>query len=197
MLRHENEELAAHAVLAFDQVRDLKHRLNRKASNSKRRKLNTNSRWLNSADALAQCEREEAEAEAARKQAKADEKQAQEKELQQRREQRDPNEPFVGSLNSRRKQIFKISRTLWDWRLRVGWRTSNQVSTLTLTRTKNDAPVLDILASFLNSLCRFVKQHWLCCQHMLQLPVQLLLPRRYFTISLTQCSRQTFSMAIS
>ena len=105
VLRHENEELATHAVLAFDQVRNLKRRLNGKASNSKRRKLNTDSRWLNSADALAQCEREEAEAEAeaARKQAKANEKQAQEKERQQQRERRDPNEPFVGSLNSRKK----------------------------------------------------------------------------------------------
>jgi hypothetical protein len=105
VLRHENEELAAHAVLAFDQVRSLKHRLNGKASNSKRRKLTTNSRWLNSAEALAQCEREEAEAEAeaAHKQLKANEKQAQEKERQRQRERRDPNEPFVGSLNSRKK----------------------------------------------------------------------------------------------
>jgi hypothetical protein len=105
VLRRENEELAAHAILAFDQVRSLKHRLNGKASNSKRRKLTTNSRWLNSAEALAQCEREEAEAEAeaARKQAKANEKQAQEKERQRQRERRDPNRPFVGSLNSRKK----------------------------------------------------------------------------------------------
>lgn len=105
VLCHENEELAAHAILAFDQVRGIKHRLNRKASRSKQRKLNTDSRWLNSEEALAQYAREEAEAEAeaARKQARADEKQAEEKERQEWHKQRDPNEPFVGLLNSQKK----------------------------------------------------------------------------------------------
>jgi hypothetical protein len=105
VLRCQNEEVAAHAVMAFDQVRGLKHRLNGKASKSKRRKLNTDSRWLNSEEELAQCEREEAEAEAeaACKQVRVDEKQAEEEEQQQQREQRDPNEPFIGSLNGQKK----------------------------------------------------------------------------------------------
>jgi hypothetical protein len=78
----QTEELAAYAVLAFDQVWSLKHRLNGKASKSKRRKLNTDPRWLNSEEGLAQCERvaAEAEAEAACKQVRADEKQAEEEE---------------------------------------------------------------------------------------------------------------------
>ncbi|KAF8225437.1 hypothetical protein L208DRAFT_1505662, partial [Tricholoma matsutake] len=77
-----NEELAAHAVMAFDQVWSLKHHVNGKASKSKRRKLNTNVRWLNSEKGLVQCKREvtEAEAEGACKQARADEKQAEEEE---------------------------------------------------------------------------------------------------------------------
>jgi hypothetical protein len=105
VLRCQNEELAAHAIMAFDQVQGLKHRLNGKASKLKRRKLNTDSRWLNSEEGLAQCERQEAEAEAeaARKQVRAYEKQAEEEERQRQREQRDPNEPFVGSLNGRKK----------------------------------------------------------------------------------------------
>jgi hypothetical protein len=105
VLHQENEELAAHAVMAFDQVRGLKSHLNNKAFRSKRRKLNTDSRWLNSEVALAQCEQEEADAEkeAACKQARADEKQAEAKERQQQRENRNPNEPFVGTLNSQKK----------------------------------------------------------------------------------------------
>ena len=61
-----------------------------------------NSRWLNSEEGLAECERQEAEEKekAAEKQAKADEQQAEEKERQRQCEQCDPNEPFVGALNS-------------------------------------------------------------------------------------------------
>jgi hypothetical protein len=105
VLHCQNEELAAHAIMAFDQVRGLKHRLNGKASKLKRRKLNTDSRWLNSEEGLAQCKRQEAEAEAeaAHKQVRADEKQAEEEERQRQRKRRDPNEPFVGSLNGRKK----------------------------------------------------------------------------------------------
>jgi hypothetical protein len=104
-LRRENDEFGAHTIMAFNQVRSLKHRLNGKASRSKRRKLNTDSRWLNSEEGLAWCEREEAEveAEAARKKARVDKRQAVEKEWQQQREQRDPNEPFVGALNTQKK----------------------------------------------------------------------------------------------
>jgi hypothetical protein len=63
------------------------------------------SQWLNSEQALAQCEKEEAEAEveAACKQARAEDKQTEERERQQQHEQQDPNEPFVGSLNGRKK----------------------------------------------------------------------------------------------
>jgi hypothetical protein len=105
VLRQENVELAAHAVLAFDHVRSLKHRLNGKGSGAKRRKLNTDSRWLNSEEGLAQCERQEAEEreKAAQKQARVEERQAEQAEQQRRRQERDPNEPFVGSLNGQRK----------------------------------------------------------------------------------------------
>jgi hypothetical protein len=48
VLRQENAELSTHAILAFDHVRGLKHRLNAKWPSSKRRKLITDSRWLNS-----------------------------------------------------------------------------------------------------------------------------------------------------
>lgn len=91
--------------MAFDHVRRLKHRLNAKIPGSKRRKLNTDSRWLNSDEGLAQCERQEVEerAKAAEKQARADERQAEEHERQRQWEQQDPNIPFVGSLNSRKK----------------------------------------------------------------------------------------------
>jgi hypothetical protein len=47
VLRQENTELAAYTVLAFDHVRGLKHCLNAKGPGSKRRKLNTDLRWLN------------------------------------------------------------------------------------------------------------------------------------------------------
>jgi hypothetical protein len=60
VLRQENTELSAHAILAFDHVRGLKHRLNAKGPSSKRRKLITDSRWLNSEEGLAQCEIQEA-----------------------------------------------------------------------------------------------------------------------------------------
>ena len=105
VLREENEELAVHATLAFDHVRRLKHRLNAKIPGSKRRKLNTDSRWLNSDEGLAQCEIQEAEerAKAAEKQARADERQAEDQERQRQREQQDPSIPFVGSLNGRKK----------------------------------------------------------------------------------------------
>ena len=105
VLREENEELAAHATLAFDHVRRLKHCLNAKIPGSKQRKLNTDSRWLNSDEGLAQCEIQEAEerGKAAEKQARADERQAEEQERQRQREQQDPNIPFVGSLNGRKK----------------------------------------------------------------------------------------------
>lgn len=53
LLRQENTELATHATLAFDHVRGLKHCLNAKGPNSKRRKLNTDSRWLNPEEGLA------------------------------------------------------------------------------------------------------------------------------------------------
>ena len=104
-LRRENVELATHATLAFDHVRGLKHHLNVKAPSSKRQKLNTNSRWLNSEEGLAEAERQEAEEKekAAEKQARSDQRQAEEKERQRQREHRNPNEPFVGALNSRKK----------------------------------------------------------------------------------------------
>jgi hypothetical protein len=104
-LCQENEELATHATLAYDYVRALKHRLNTKLPGSKRRKLNVDSRWLNSEEGLAQCEKQEAEerAETKRKQARADERQAAENERQSQREKMDPNQPFVGALNSRKK----------------------------------------------------------------------------------------------
>ena len=105
VLRQENAELGAHAVLAFDHVRVLKHRLNAKGPGSKRRKLNTDSRWLNSEEGLTRCARQEAEEreKAAQKQARMEEKQAEQAEQQRRREERDANEPFMGSLNSQRK----------------------------------------------------------------------------------------------
>jgi hypothetical protein len=60
----------------------LKCHLNNKAFQSKRRKLNTDSRWLNSEVALAQCEQKKAKAEkeAVCKQTRADKKQAKAKE---------------------------------------------------------------------------------------------------------------------
>ncbi|KIL55240.1 hypothetical protein M378DRAFT_1045639 [Amanita muscaria Koide BX008] len=84
VLREENEGLAAHATLAFDHVRRLKHCLNAKIPGSKRRKLNTDSRWLNSDEGLAQCEKQEAEerAKVAEKQARAEERQAEDQERQ-------------------------------------------------------------------------------------------------------------------
>ena len=105
MLRQENAELATHATLAFDHVRRLKHRLNAKGPSSKRRKLNTESRWLNSEEGLAQCERQEAEEreKAAQKQTRMEERQAKQAEQQRQREERGLDEPFIGSLNGRRK----------------------------------------------------------------------------------------------
>jgi hypothetical protein len=104
-LRQENAEVAAHAVLAFDHVQKLKRRLNTKGPSSKRKKLNTDSRWLNSEEGLAQCKRQEAEERenAAQKQARAEARQAEQAEQQRRREGRHPDEPFTGSLNSQRK----------------------------------------------------------------------------------------------
>ena len=77
--------------------------------------MNTNLRWLNSEEGLAQCEREEAEAEieAARKQARAEEKQAEDDERQRQRQRRDPAEPFIGAINSRKKaELQDITYTL-------------------------------------------------------------------------------------
>ena len=72
---------------------------------SKRRKLNTESQWLNSEEGLAECARQEAEekAKSAEKQARDEERQAEEKERQRQHEQRGPDEPFVGALNSQKK----------------------------------------------------------------------------------------------
>ena len=105
ILRQENAELATHAVLAFDHVRGLKHRLNTKGPSSKRRKLNTESRWLNSEEGLAECERQEAEEreKAAQKQTRMEERQAEQAERQRQREERGSEEPFTGSLNGQRK----------------------------------------------------------------------------------------------
>lgn len=105
VLRQENAELAAHALLAYDQVRGLKRRINAKKPSSKRKKLNTDSRWLNSEEGLKQCERQEAEEreKAAQKQMRAEARQAEQAEQQRRREGRHPDEPFTGSLNSQRK----------------------------------------------------------------------------------------------
>lgn len=101
MLCQENAEVAAHAIMAFDHVRGFKHRLNAKGPSSKRRKLNTDSRWLNSEKGLAQCERQEAEEreKAAQKQAHVKKRQAEEAEQQRQREARSRDEPFTGSLN--------------------------------------------------------------------------------------------------
>jgi hypothetical protein len=81
-----------------------------KTSKSKRRKLNTDSRWLNSEEGLVQCEREvaEAEAEAACKQVRVDEKQAEKEE----QEQRDLNKLFVGSLNGTTSNSYLIELLL-------------------------------------------------------------------------------------
>jgi hypothetical protein len=105
VLRQENAEISAHAVLAFDHVWGLKHRLNVKGPSSKRRKLITDSRWLNSEEGLAQCEIQEAKEKqkAAQKQAQAEERQAEQAEQQSRRKEWDPDEPFAGSLNSQQK----------------------------------------------------------------------------------------------
>jgi hypothetical protein len=72
-LHQENTGIAAHAVLAFDHVQKLKCCMNTKGPSSKRKKLNTDSRWLNSEEGLAQCGRQEAEERehAAQKQARA------------------------------------------------------------------------------------------------------------------------------
>ena len=79
--------------------------MNAKGPGSKRRKLNTDSRWLNSEEGLAQCKRQEAEEreKAAQKQTRMEERQAEQAERQQQREKRGPDEPFMGSLNGQRK----------------------------------------------------------------------------------------------
>lgn len=104
-LRHENEATGAHAVMAFDQVRSYKRRFNAKSTTSKRRKLNTDARWLNSDKALAEAEaqREVELADEARRQEARDKKMEEEHERQREREQRDPNEPFKGALGGRNK----------------------------------------------------------------------------------------------
>jgi hypothetical protein len=86
-------------------MQNLKRCLNAKLPGSKRKKLNTDSQWLNSEEGLAKCERQEAEEReiAAQKQARAEARQAQQAEQQWQREERHPDEPFVGSLNSQRK----------------------------------------------------------------------------------------------
>jgi hypothetical protein len=101
MLHQENAEVATYAIMAFNHVQVFKHCLNVKGPSSKCRKLNTELRWLNSKEGLAQCEMQEAEEreKAAQKQARMVERQAEQAEQQQQWEARGPDEPFIGSLN--------------------------------------------------------------------------------------------------
>ncbi|KIL56122.1 hypothetical protein M378DRAFT_17371 [Amanita muscaria Koide BX008] len=87
-LRQENEELATHATLAFDH--ETKYRI-------------TMAQFRRGVGGV--CRRQEAEEKAklAEKQARDKERQVEEKEQQRQREQRGPDEPFVGALNSRKK----------------------------------------------------------------------------------------------
>lgn len=61
VLCQENAKLAAHAILAFDHMQGLKCHMNAKGPSSKRKKLNTDSRWLNLEEGLLQCKKQEAE----------------------------------------------------------------------------------------------------------------------------------------
>lgn len=103
-LEHELQYARGHLTMAEVELRNLKRSLNsRGEQKSKRRKLNVEHQLLTSDVGLRLAEENEAEhlAKKQKKKEAAERKKAKEMEQAQRRANRDPNEPFTGSLKSK------------------------------------------------------------------------------------------------
>jgi hypothetical protein len=95
----------AHAAFAYSELREMKRNVNQNKNGSKRRKLNVEARWLNSDEGLRLAEEAEAvrAVEEKKKQEVREQRVAKEVEREVLRQQRDPNEPFTGTLGPKSK----------------------------------------------------------------------------------------------